>query len=93
MSKESEFANDAILGEVWIIKLEIKVLICADDILNSAEARQQLWRIGDSRGSTRIKAASEDRALIQSFVFKMECVLISRTGVINNKVSLRPTHK
>lgn len=46
-----------------------------------AEARQQLWRIGDSRGSTRIKAASEDRALIQSFVFKMECVLISRTGV------------
>ncbi|KGO65772.1 Peptidase C19, ubiquitin carboxyl-terminal hydrolase 2 [Penicillium italicum] len=25
------------------------------------EARQQLWRIGDSRGSTRIKAASEDR--------------------------------
>ncbi|QQK46032.1 Peptidase C19, ubiquitin carboxyl-terminal hydrolase 2 [Penicillium digitatum] len=26
-----------------------------------AEARQQLWRIGDSRGSTRIKAASEDR--------------------------------
>ncbi|KAJ5504111.1 Peptidase C19 ubiquitin carboxyl-terminal hydrolase 2 [Penicillium fimorum] len=25
------------------------------------EARQQLWRIGDSRGSARIKAASEDR--------------------------------
>jgi ubiquitin carboxyl-terminal hydrolase 25/28 len=31
------------------------------------QARQQLWRIGDSRGSARIKAASEDRVLIQSF--------------------------
>lgn len=30
------------------------------------EARLQLWRIGDSRGSARIKAASEDRVLIQS---------------------------
>lgn len=30
---------------------------------HETEARQQLWRIGDSRGSERIKAASEDREL------------------------------
>lgn len=42
---------------------------------NDTEARQHLWRIGDSKSSERIKSASEDRELIKIIAVRLERVL------------------
>lgn len=55
---DPNLTEDSIIGKFYAF---------VSSTTQDTEARQQLWRIGDSRGSSRIKAASEDRVLIQSF--------------------------
>lgn len=54
---DPNLTEDSIIGKFYAF---------INSTTQDTEARQQLWRIGDSRGSARIKAASEDRALLQS---------------------------
>lgn len=54
---DPNLTEDSIIGKFYAF---------LNSTTQDTEARQQLWRIGDSRGSARIKAASEDRSLIQS---------------------------
>ena len=54
---DPNLTDDSIIGKFYAF---------LSSTTQDTEARQQLWRIGDSRGSARIKAASEERVLIQS---------------------------
>ncbi|CAI7583871.1 unnamed protein product [Penicillium palitans] len=49
---DPNLTEDSIIGKFYAF---------INSTTQDTEARQQLWRIGDSRGSARIKAASEDR--------------------------------
>ncbi|KAJ5268298.1 hypothetical protein N7524_005757 [Penicillium chrysogenum] len=49
---DPNLTEDSIIGKFYAF---------VSSTTQDTEARQQLWRIGDSRGSSRIKAASEDR--------------------------------
>lgn len=56
--------NDPSLTEDSIIG---KFYAFLSSINNDTDARLQLWRIGDSRRSERIKAASEDRVFLEPY--------------------------
>jgi ubiquitin carboxyl-terminal hydrolase 25/28 len=72
---DPNLTEDSIIGKFYAF---------VSSTTQDTEARQQLWRIGDSRGSSRIKAASEDRVLIQSFCLQ------SRMGAnFNNRCFYR----
>ncbi|OQE96419.1 hypothetical protein PENNAL_c0001G03802 [Penicillium nalgiovense] len=49
---DPNLTEDSIIGKFYAF---------VSSTTQDTEARQQLWRIGDSRGSSRIKAASEER--------------------------------
>lgn len=66
---DPNLTEDSIIGKFYAF---------VSSTTQDTEARQQLWRIGDSRGSSRIKAASEERVLIQLFCLQ------SRMGANSN---------
>lgn len=56
--EDPNLTEDAIIGKFYAFLASTN---------QETESRKQLWRIGDCLGSERIKAASEDRELMQSF--------------------------
>ena len=57
---DPNLTDDSIIGKFYAF---------LSSTTQETEARQQLWRIGDSRGSASIKAASEERVLTKSCHF------------------------